>query len=226
MNTQITLADLTLNEALMLRAFINEGRNVNGADTVERILEDNMTWNSATDLAETLGWSKAKIGGVMSQLDAKGLISDSGESARGARDTDWTATYKGVILGFPLTELSQREVENSPEFKEGSKPSEEAKDDKKQEFLFTSAEADKFIRNQPDRVHFSLRVGTILPTVNEDGSETGRGFEGLTFVSINRKQARAVVADILKNLEERGARIRITFHKSDYSVSKGHIFIG
>ena len=102
----MTNISLTAKESAMLAAFILEGRECNGASSAEELLEDNMTWASASDLCARLGWSKQEVGGVMSALDLKGLIQDSGESARGARDTDWYATPEGLRVGFPLTEAA------------------------------------------------------------------------------------------------------------------------
>jgi hypothetical protein len=88
--------ELTTKEAQMIAAFLNEGRDCNGADTPEGLLEDNMTWMSATDLCGVLGWNKQEVGGVMSALSEKGLIHDSGESARNAKDSDWYAADRAI----------------------------------------------------------------------------------------------------------------------------------
>lgn len=87
---------LTDKELTMLKAFILEGINTNGAETAEELLEDNMTWMSAADLKAELGWSYEAIGGVMGSLEAKGMIVDSGESARGAAGSDWFASDKAI----------------------------------------------------------------------------------------------------------------------------------
>lgn len=93
--------ELTQNEIDMLTAFIEEGANVNGATEVDHILHDNMTWMSASDLVTCLDWSAQKVGGTMAALELKGLIVNSGESARGARDMDWFASDRGIKLGWP-----------------------------------------------------------------------------------------------------------------------------
>jgi prophage antirepressor-like protein len=97
---------LTAKESAMLSAFISEGRECNGANSVDALLHDNMTFMSASDLCAALGWTAQEAGGVMSALDLKCLIADSGESARGASGTDWYATPKGIRLGFTLTEAA------------------------------------------------------------------------------------------------------------------------
>ena len=94
--------NLTEKEAAMIAAFIREGIRTNGAKSADALIEDNMTWNSASDLCRTLGWSKQEVGGVMSALYEKGLIVDSGESARGARDNDWYASKRAIREFFHL----------------------------------------------------------------------------------------------------------------------------
>jgi len=89
-------------EAAMIAAFIREGIRTNGAKSADALIEDNMTWNSASDLCRALGWSKQEVGGVMSALYEKGLIIDSGESARGARDNDWFASDRAIREFFHL----------------------------------------------------------------------------------------------------------------------------
>jgi len=94
--------NLTEKEAAMIAVFIREGISTNGAKSADALIEDNMTWNSASDLCRALGWSKQEVGGVMSALYEKGLIIDSGESARGARDNDWFASDRAIREFFHL----------------------------------------------------------------------------------------------------------------------------
>lgn len=96
------MTNLTAKEAAMITTFIREGMSVNGSTTAEELLHDNMTWMSASDLCAELGWNKQEVGGVMSALQLKGLIIDSGESARDARDTDWYASEKAITEFFHL----------------------------------------------------------------------------------------------------------------------------
>ena len=79
-----------------------------------------------------------------------------------------------------------------------------AKITKEQEVTCTAAEADAIIRNADGRVRFQVRVTAFLPVGDE-----GKGFEGLTFITISKSEARRVVRSMLQHLEERGARIRL-----------------
>ena len=93
---------LTSNETAMLKAFIDEGKDNCGSKSIEAMIGDNMTWMSATDLCAALGWNKQKVGGTMAALLEKGLIADSGQSAREANDSDWFASDEGIKQGFNL----------------------------------------------------------------------------------------------------------------------------
>ena len=96
--------NLTEKETAMIVAFIEEGRDVNSAETPDALIEDNMTWMNADDLCGALGWNKQEVGGVMSALSDKGMIFDSGDSPRGSRVTDWNASNDAIREFFHLTE--------------------------------------------------------------------------------------------------------------------------
>ena len=96
------MTDLTFLETTVLVAFINEGIDCCGASSADYLKSDNMTWMSAPDLVKATGLSKHTVSGVMSALQEKGLICDSGESARGARQSDWYCTNRGIDIGWPI----------------------------------------------------------------------------------------------------------------------------
>tara|TARA_R110000824_G_scaffold82833_3_gene207671 strand:+ start:2548 stop:2847 length:300 start_codon:yes stop_codon:yes gene_type:complete len=91
---------LTTKEQEMLTAFIEAGIAINGAETAEWMIEDNMTVCNADDLLEALGGTKQSIGGTMSALEAKNLIQDLELSYRGARCNDWICTDFGIEQHF------------------------------------------------------------------------------------------------------------------------------
>lgn len=90
----------------------------------------------------------------------------------------------------------------------------------KKELVLTKAEADAFIRNASGKVAFNVRVSAVLP-VGDDG----QAFEGSTFISISRAQARKIVKDMLRNLEERGARVRLHLTPPDARWMDGYAHI-
>jgi len=103
---EVPMTPLTPKELEMLRAFLLEGVSVNGAENAQWLIEDNMTWMNANDLQQELGWNKQSIGGVMGSLQDKGLIVDSGDSARGARINDWYADQNGIEQYFWTTTVT------------------------------------------------------------------------------------------------------------------------
>jgi hypothetical protein len=126
---------LTDLEKKVLLSFIEFGIENTGASSVDDLLSDNFTWMSAPDICEATELDKFVVAGLMSSLDKKGLIADSGESARGSKSTDWYATEDGVIVGFAYlnsdpdpepvysigvetkvqVEMSKKWAENNPE---------------------------------------------------------------------------------------------------------------
>ena len=78
------MTNLTEKEIIVLKSFIDEGTAVTGAETAADMKEDNMTWMNAVDIQKATGLSKHVVSGVMSSLQSKGFITDSGESPRGA----------------------------------------------------------------------------------------------------------------------------------------------
>jgi hypothetical protein len=94
--------NLTEKETAAFTAWVNEALGAMGGKIAAHLRDDNFSWMSAPDLVATLGWSKHEVSGIMSALDAKGLIEDSGESARGARQTDWYLTDKAIDLAVEM----------------------------------------------------------------------------------------------------------------------------
>lgn len=98
----MTNLNLTEKEDKMLSTFVREGLDCCGFEGMkaESLINDNMTFMNANDLKAELGWNKQEIGGVMSALDAKGLIADTWDSPRGAKINDWTATDEAINWYF------------------------------------------------------------------------------------------------------------------------------
>lgn len=77
--------NFTTKETEMIKAFYMESVNCCG----ECSEDENMSYMNARDLQEEIGGSMQSIGGLMSSLDAKGVIVDTVDSARGLKLTDW-----------------------------------------------------------------------------------------------------------------------------------------
>ncbi len=95
-----TMTTLTEYEQIVLTAFIDEGLDATGAEEVDELLEDNMTWMDPDDLVKVTEFDKQQLGGIMASLSEKGLIEDSGEPLPERRINAWTATEKGITIGW------------------------------------------------------------------------------------------------------------------------------
>ncbi len=72
-------------EMAMLKVFYNASIECCGSCDDE----ENMSYCNAKDLQAELGGSMQEIGGVMSSLESKGAITDTGESPRGSHLNDF-----------------------------------------------------------------------------------------------------------------------------------------
>lgn len=103
LNAKIDLADsLTDNELRVLVAFMHMGMDCTGAEDIEGIREDNMTWADLNDLGAMIdSMSKESIRGVCGSLAKKGLIGSEGKP-NGQLGTDMYATERGLdaLEGF------------------------------------------------------------------------------------------------------------------------------
>ena len=97
---------LTQLEIQVLKVFYNECIDCTGECTEEQ----NMSHNNANDVAKALGLTEQQVGGIFTSLLAKGLIYDTGESARRDSGIDCTNDF---VLGnvFIDNELDPEIVE-------------------------------------------------------------------------------------------------------------------
>lgn len=97
---------LTQLEIQVLEVFYNECIDCTGECTEEQ----NMSHNNANDVAKALGLTEQQVGGIFTSLLAKGLIYDTGESARRDSGIDCTNDF---VLGnvFIDNELDPEIVE-------------------------------------------------------------------------------------------------------------------
>lgn len=82
----------------------------------------------------------------------------------------------------------------------------------KEVHTFKLEEALRFLRNADGRVRFQFRVSAFMPieTDGPEGPDVGKGFEGVTYITVSKKQALLLAAGLLSpTLEKRGARLRI-----------------
>lgn len=79
-----------------------------------------------------------------------------------------------------------------------------AKVTKEEVRICTRQEAHSIIKNADGKIRFMVKLSAFLPT---DGN---RGFEGITFITVSKKEAAKIVLDLLsETLEGRGGRLRL-----------------
>jgi len=83
----------------------------------------------------------------------------------------------------------------------------------------TIDEAARFVRNIDGRVSFAVKVEAFLPTEND------RGFPGMTFLSVSRRQFIEVIHGMGKTLvDKRGGKIVLRIDANEeYSTSRAHV---
>ncbi len=114
--------EYTDKELAVLREFYKESVSNCGQCTSE----DNMSYCNAKDLSTALNMDLQVIGGIMSSLQAKGAISDTGESARGAKINDFTLV-DWMLMGSladkeQAASFAQQQAAQKEEVKEEPKP--------------------------------------------------------------------------------------------------------
>ena len=102
--TEPTLAEvvagLTDLQKRVVVAVLDAGIDVNGADTLDAMCADNMTFADVAELSRRTGLTKAQIKGVLSGLS--GIVDTDVEKPNGQKGVDQVLTDWGVIVAFEL----------------------------------------------------------------------------------------------------------------------------
>lgn len=99
----MTMTGLTVKERNVLAVFIQEGIDCSGAENVDQMLSDNMTWTSVEDIVRATKYDFHQVGGILSALEAKGLIVNNGfGQGYGDRPVLWFASDDAIRLGWTL----------------------------------------------------------------------------------------------------------------------------
>lgn len=85
----MTKAQLTEKEIAALKAIGDNGLSNMGGKVYADLLDDNFSWFDVKDIMRLAGFSREQASGLMSALDAKGLISEEEKN-------DWALTDKGI----------------------------------------------------------------------------------------------------------------------------------
>lgn len=104
--TEPTLGEVVQNltdlEKRVVVAHLEAGIDCNGAETLDAMRADNMTWADVAEIAQRTGLAKNQVKGVISSLSSKGLLDANCEKPNGAAGVDQVLTDWGVVVAFEL----------------------------------------------------------------------------------------------------------------------------
>lgn len=83
-------------------AHLDAGMDCNGAETLDAMLGDNMTWADVNEVAKRTSLTKKQVQGVIASLSTKGILSVGNEKPNGQPGVDQVLTDWGVAIGFDL----------------------------------------------------------------------------------------------------------------------------
>lgn len=94
-------ADLTDKEKHVVVALADACMDCNGAETVDDMLADNMTWSDVADIAQRTGMNQKTVKGVLGSLTKRGLVGCD-EKPNGQPGTDSFLHDEGIRVAFEL----------------------------------------------------------------------------------------------------------------------------
>lgn len=97
-----TAPDLTELEQRVTVAYLEAGIDCNGAETLDDMLADNMTWGDVPAIAKATGLTKKQVQGVISSLSTKGLLVITDEGVNGEGPVQQVLSDDGLRVGFGL----------------------------------------------------------------------------------------------------------------------------
>ena len=111
---------LTDLEKRVIVAHADACMDCNGAETIDAMLADNMTWSDVAETAKRTGLTKKQVNGVLSSLSTKGLLITDCEPVNGEGAVQQYLTDFGIAAAFEL-------MANGIEAKAAPKPATKAK---------------------------------------------------------------------------------------------------
>lgn len=131
---------LTDLEKRVLVAHLDAGMDCNGAETLDAMRADNMTWSDVTETARRTGLTKKQVNGVLASLSIKGLVVTDCDPVNGEGAVQQVLADFGIVVAFEL--LSEGIEANAPKAAPAPKAEKPAK----------AAPAPKKVRVLEDRV--------------------------------------------------------------------------
>lgn len=99
---QEVLDGLTNLEKAVLVAHLDAGMECNGAETLEAMRADNMTWSDVAETAKRTGLSKKQVNGVLSSLSNKRLLVTDCDPVNGEGAVQQVLDDFGIVVAFEL----------------------------------------------------------------------------------------------------------------------------
>lgn len=96
------IAKMTPLEKAVTVAHLDAGMDCNGAETLDAMLGDNMTYADVAEIGQRTGLTKKQVQGVIASLSSKGILSVGNEKPNGQPGVDQVLTDWGVTIAFDL----------------------------------------------------------------------------------------------------------------------------
>lgn len=99
---QTVLDGLTDLEKAVLVAHLEAGIACNGAETLDAMRADNMTWSDVAETSKRTGLTKKQVNGVLASLSGKGLVVTDCDPVNGEGAVQQVLDDFGIIVAFEL----------------------------------------------------------------------------------------------------------------------------
>ena len=99
---QTVLNGLTDLEKAVLVAHLDAGMACNGAETLDAMRADNMTWSDVAETSKRTGLTKKQVNGVLASLSGKGLVVTDCDPVNGEGAVQQVLDDFGIVVAFEL----------------------------------------------------------------------------------------------------------------------------
>jgi len=96
------LKNLTDFEKAVLVAHLDAGMACNGAETLDAMRADNMTWSDVAETSKRTGLTKKQVNGVLASLSGKGLVVTDCDPVNGEGAVQQVLDDFGIVVAFEL----------------------------------------------------------------------------------------------------------------------------
>ncbi|WBL32072.1 hypothetical protein O5O51_09975 [Sinirhodobacter sp. HNIBRBA609] len=93
---------LTAMEKRVLVAYLDAGIDANGAETLDAMLADNMTWGDVPEIAQRTGLTQKQVQGIVASLSKKALLVITDEGVNGEGPVQQVLADDGIRVAFDL----------------------------------------------------------------------------------------------------------------------------